>query len=117
MMSQAAIKVLLMFNDRAVEKAILAIHSRQTDDEQNSRTTLHSNGIGFKANHAKKGAYYAGWIQSGRSLSGWHLTNARNIVLQYSRQLHEIAMAKELVKREALAEARNDARYGRGNWG
>jgi hypothetical protein len=85
---------LLRTNDRAVERAIVAIYNRQTVDEKSSQTTKHDNKRGFRANHASKGSYYARWVLSGRALSGHHLVNARNIAMHYRKQLLEIANAK-----------------------
>ena len=85
---------LLRTNDRAVERAILAIWRRQTSDEQRAGDTKHNNGVGFCSWSAKKGSYYARWIQGGRHLSGWHLQNARRIALHHSGQLVEEAAAR-----------------------
>lgn len=95
MITRADIHNLLMRNDRAVERAILAIHNRQTQDEQASHTTRYSNGIGFRANHASKGSYYAKWLLQGKHLSPWHLSQARTIALHYTKQLTEIANSKK----------------------
>jgi hypothetical protein len=85
---------LLNTNDRAVEKAIVAIYDRQTQDEKSTSSTNHTNHRGFRQNHASKGSYYARWVNSGRRLTGHHLANARKIALQYHRQLCEVANAK-----------------------
>lgn len=86
---------LLNTNDIAVERAIVAIYNRQTLDEKNVRATRHDNSMGFRANHAYRGSYYAEWIRSGRHLTGDHIRKARKIVLHYHRQLLEIANAKK----------------------
>lgn len=86
---------LLNTNDIAVERAIVAIYNRQTADEKNVRATRHDNSMGFRANHAHRGSYYAEWIRSGRHLTGDHIRKARKIVLHYHRQLLEIANAKK----------------------
>jgi len=94
MTTAADIILLLKVNDLAVERAITVLYQRQTQDERSHSMTKHSNGIGFKANHARLGSYYAKWIASGRHLTGSHIVNARKITLQYSRQLCEIAAEK-----------------------
>jgi hypothetical protein len=85
-----SVKALLMNNNRAVEKAIVAIYNRQTLDEQSSKETKYSNGIGFSGAHSRVGTYYAQWILSGRPLSGKHLEKARAISLRYTGQLLSI---------------------------
>ena len=89
--TKADIKALLLSNDRAVERAILAIYARQTNEEQSSQETIHSNGIGFSGAHANLGSYYANWLKSGRHLTGIHLEKARKIASHYVGQLAEIA--------------------------
>jgi hypothetical protein len=88
------IKWLLTMNDRAVERAIVAIYNRQTADEKSSQNTTHSNGVGFSGADASLGSYYAKWILSGRNLTGNHLSKARMMSQKYVRQLVEIATAR-----------------------
>ena len=95
MWTKESIQHLIRTNDRAVERAILAIFARQTTDEQAQQVTRYTNHRGFRSNHASKGSYYAKWVSSGRRLSGKHLDNARKIALQYHRQLVEVANKKE----------------------
>jgi hypothetical protein len=95
--NEAKIKNLLNSNDLAVERAIIAIYDRQTQDEKSASDTKHRNGRGFRSNHASKGSYYARWCLSGRRLTGHHLANARKIALHYVRQLAEVAVNKNSV--------------------
>lgn len=92
--TEDSIRELLAVSDLAVERAVLAIHARQTADERSSRQTKHRNARGWSAAHDKRGSYYAGWISSGRRLTGRHLAKAREIVLHYAAQLLEVAEAK-----------------------
>ena len=92
--NEAKIEKLLRENDRAVERAMVAIYDRQTQDEKATSDTRHNNGRGFRANHASKGSYYARWVLGGRRLSGHHLENARKIALHYRKQLAAVANAK-----------------------
>lgn len=92
------IKWLVNTNDRAVERAILAIYSRQTEDERSDASTKHSNGVGFSGTDAGLGSYYASWINSGKRLTGKHLVKARLMALKYTRQLVEIATEKMEIK-------------------
>lgn len=86
-----SIVALIERNDRAVERAIVAIFDRQTIEEQCSEVTMNHNGVGFTAAHAKLGSYYAKWVKRGKRLSGSHLEKARAIAKKYHRQLLEIA--------------------------
>lgn len=82
---------LLRNNDRAVEKAMVAIWSYQTNAEQAQGTTLLNNGVGFCGWSAKSGTYYARWVNSGRNLTGRHLDKARKIAIHHAGQLARIA--------------------------
>ena len=90
-MTKTQIKALLLSNPRAVERAILALHARQTVGEQHTSSTTESNGVGFNCFHAERGSYYARWLLSGRHLTGYHLDRARSIALHYTRQLAELS--------------------------
>jgi hypothetical protein len=85
------IEALINTNDRAVERAMVAIWERQTRDEQVTEATRHHNGIGFSGWTAKSGTYFANWVRSGRSLTGRHLAKARKIALHHAGQLTRIA--------------------------
>lgn len=94
------IRWLLTMNDRAVERAIVAIYNRQTEDEKREGDTRHTNGIGFSGADARLGTYYAKWVLKGNSLTGNHLMKARLMAHKYVRQLAEIATAR--IEREAI---------------
>jgi hypothetical protein len=89
--TRTAIETLINTNDRAVERAMVAIWERQTRDEQTAETTRHHNGIGFSGWTAKSGTYFARWVLSGRHLTGRHLAKARKIALHHAGQLTRIA--------------------------
>lgn len=89
--TQNHIRELLLVNDEAVERAILAIFRNQTDDEKSARVTKYQNGRGFTAAHAKLGSYYARWLAAGNKFSGTHKAKARKMALRYVRQLCEIS--------------------------
>lgn len=102
------IRWLLTMNDKAVERAIVAIYRRQTADEQSAGDTKHSNGVGFSGADASLGSYYARWILSGRSLTGKHLIKARTMSHKYVRQLVEVATTR-LAQDAADAQAEREA--------
>lgn len=93
-MNKTQVIALLMSNDRAVEKAIVALYHRQTVDEQHTSSTVHPNGRGFNAFHAERGTYWAKWVISGRRLTGRHLVGAREMACYYARQLAELSVTR-----------------------
>lgn len=90
-------------DDKALERAIVAIYDRQTHDEKRDSDTKHDNERGFRANHAPTMSYFAriilkGWKESGKSknvhLNPVKLDKARGFMVQYHRQLCEIANSR-----------------------
>lgn len=92
--TRTEIEEMINANDRAVERAMVAIWERQTADEQETQGTRHHNGCGFAAWSARSGTYYAAWVRSGRHLTGKHLTKARKIALYHAQQLCDISNGK-----------------------
>jgi hypothetical protein len=91
-------------NPRAVDRAMVVLFYRQTEDEKRLSEARYLNGRGFSAADAKTGTYYARWVLGGRQLSGWHLRNAREMAKRYVRQLLEAAEAKAAAKAGAAQE-------------
>ncbi len=85
------IKTLLQKSDKAVRRGILAIHSLQTDDEQNYRNTVHENGVGFNSYDADFLSSLAEFYKTRGFLSPRQLTLGRRGVMKYSGQLTMIA--------------------------
>lgn len=112
-----SIQALLMRNNEAVERAMIVIYDRQTQDEKATSDTRHTNQRGFSGAHAKMGSYYARWVLGGRRLTGRHLDKARAMSLHYWRQLIEEAERKASKNREggSLTMASKVAKLDRGN--
>lgn len=96
--STGEIRSLLEKSDKAVERAIVALYSRQTESEKNSETTVEKNGIGYNGFDAKFFSSLAQQIQSGRTLSQKQIAFARKGIMKYSKQLAEIANQREQEK-------------------
>jgi hypothetical protein len=80
------IENILQQNNRAVEKAIIALNSKKLGYEFSSARQSVS---GYS--DARRGAYYANWIGEGKPLSGVHLNMARKLALAYTDELTKIA--------------------------
>jgi hypothetical protein len=74
-----------------LERGILAIYEKQTNDEQESRATRKRNNVGFSGCDAARMSYYAEWIRSGKHLSGDHVEKAKKTMVKYAGQLEKIA--------------------------
>jgi sugar diacid utilization regulator len=114
MWTKERIQRLLATDNLAVERAVVAIYDRQTQDEKRDSDTKHDNTVGFRANHAPTMSFYAriilkGWKQDGHKkrahLNPNKLEKARRFMMQYHRQLAEIANAKEAQKNTRSASS------------
>lgn len=99
-LTKESIQDLLAKSDKAVERAMIVIYDRQTQDEKATSDTRHTNQRGFSGAHASKGSYYARWVLSGKHLSGSHLAKARAMSMHYWRQLIEAAELKSGLPRQ-----------------
>lgn len=89
--SKEYIKEKLKTSNRWLEKGVIAIYQRQTNDEQQVRRTTHRNGMGFSAADAGYLSYVAKYLIDGGRLSGHHLEKTRRKMLKYAGQLERIA--------------------------
>ena len=89
--TRCEIEDMVRTNPRAVERAMVALLTRQTDDEKVSGTVNCNNRKGFAASNSRKGTYFAKWVEGGRHLTGEHLEKARKIALHHAQQLCDIA--------------------------
>lgn len=100
--TKAEILQLLQSNDRAVERALIALYQRQTADEKLAETTSHVNRVGFSPAHAQKFTSFAKQILRGYHLTARQLafcryvTNGNSRIGRYWAQLVEVANAKRL---------------------
>ena len=92
--TRTEIEALINGNDRAVERAMVAIWERQTQDERVTQDVKHNNNCGFSHWSARSGTYFAEWVRSGRRLTGKHLDKARKIALHHAGQLTDFANGK-----------------------
>jgi hypothetical protein len=122
MWNKDSIQNLLSSNDKAVARAVLAIYSLQTEDEKSTEATRHTNSVGFNHSDARRGSYYAEYVNKTGRLTGRHLEIARSMMMKYHRQLSDIAnegsgaraieLKNEAAHIEAQAEAYAMARDG-----
>ena len=89
--TRGEIENMINTSDLAVERGIVAIWKRQTQNERDTGSVVKDNGMGFASWGARSGSYYANWINSGKHLSGKHLVKARKIAFYHAGQLTNIA--------------------------
>ena len=111
---------LLETNDKAICRALVVLHNRQTTNEQITETTQLHNDRGFRANHAKMGSgmakfYLRNNYLSEKQIAYWRHRTPRGgmRIAIYWRQLLAEAHAKEAAnnvaaKKEAKAAEQDD---------
>jgi hypothetical protein len=91
----------MLANDQAwLERGILAIDARQTEDEKRDGVTRYDNDRGWNATDAKLGSYLAKYIRrcrrpEGERLSGNWVSRAKAMMRKYAGQLARIAAARQ----------------------
>lgn len=100
-MDKTYISNLLINNDKAVARALVALHNKQTASEQSSEATINRNGRGFTPADAFMGSnmaiYYLKFgCLSEKQISYWRKPNAKGIprICKYSGQLLKISEEK-----------------------
>lgn len=105
---------MLRRNPAAVERAIIAIHKRQTPDEQQNGETVYRNSVGYSAADAKKAARWVSWlarqerlgIVEGNRFTGSFKAEALQMAMKYRRQLADIANEKALEDMDVAEDQR-----------
>ena len=89
--TKQAIKEKLLTNNEWLIRGLLAIHSRQTDDERQAGQTVHDNGIGFNGVDAEILSSFADQYKRYRRLTDRQMEIVRKKLPKYSGQLVKIA--------------------------
>lgn len=84
----------LLAKDNWVERGVVAIFKKQTEDEQRVEQTNRDNGVGFTGVDAHLLSSFAKQLLRGRRLSDNQLRWARRKMLKYAKQLAKIANGK-----------------------
>lgn len=102
MATKEQIVTLLLNNDKAVARALVAINERQTASEQTCEATINHNGVGFTPADARMGTSMANfYLKTGfltpKQVAYWRKPNAKGVarICKYAGQLVQIAKAKE----------------------
>jgi len=89
------IKEKLSTDVRWMERGLVVLFSRQTDDEKSVKRTRHLNGRGFNKSDGEYLSYVSKYILNGGKLSGHHLTKVSTKLPKYWGQiLEEIELKK-----------------------
>jgi len=81
------VRKLLETNQAWVQRAVVVVFERQTQEEKAQEVSCRENGIGFNKPDARQGSKMARWILSGKNLTGWHLKKAFEMMPKYWKQI------------------------------
>lgn len=88
-MTKEYIQEQLQFNPKWIERGLVVLYNRQTQDEKENVMTKWENGVGFNGSDVKYLTYCSKWVLSGRSLSGVHLNKCGKMLKKYWKQIQQ----------------------------
>ena len=89
------IKEKLSTDIRWIERGVVVLFNRQTEDEKRSSSTISQNGMGFTGSDSHYLTYVSNYLLSGRHLSGKHLEKVKRVLPKYWRQIQEEILNKQ----------------------
>ena len=108
MVTKAEVIQLLICNDKAVARALVALHRRQTTDERSAEVTKYANGMGFRPCHARMGSsmaefYLRNNYLTPKQVAYWRarMKDGKMRIEIYAGQLVEVAKMKAIDAQEA----------------
>lgn len=109
--TRAQIENLLNTNPIFVERSIVQLFKRQTEDEKQVNNATHNNYRGFNKPDARRMTIYAKSIikrrkerVEGQRLDEWQMLDAQKRVMKYAGQLAKIANMNEVEKAQTHME-------------
>ena len=88
-MTKEFIQEQLQYNPKWIERGLVVLYNRQTQDEKENVMTKYENGIGFNGSDVRYLTYCSKWVMSGKSLSGVHLQKCGKMLKKYWKQIKE----------------------------
>jgi hypothetical protein len=89
MYTKEVIKEKLSTDVRWMERAVIVLYNRQTEDEKVISHTRHENGRGFNGTDSKYLSYVSKYLLRGGKLSGNHVTKVSRKLPKYWKQIQE----------------------------
>lgn len=85
----------LSTNPKWVERGLVVLFNRQTEDEQSSHETKWENGMGFNGSDSRYLTYCAKWVLQGRRLNEKHFEKCSGKLRKYWKQILEEIESKQ----------------------
>lgn len=90
MYTKEVIKENLSSNPKWIERALVVLYNRQTEDEKITKETYYENGIGFNGSDSRYLSYCASWVLKGNRLNEKHLEKCGKKLPKYWKQIKDI---------------------------
>ena len=87
MFTKEQIQYQLENNPKWIERSLVVLYNRQTQDEKENVMTKWENGIGFNGSDVRYLTYCSKWVLGGRNLSGVHLQKCGKMLKKYWKQI------------------------------
>lgn len=87
MYTKEQIQYQLENNPKWIERSLVVLYNRQTQDEKENVMTKWENGIGFNGSDVRYLTYCSKWVLGGRNLSGVHLQKCGKMLKKYWKQI------------------------------
>ena len=85
----------LTSDPRWIERALIVMLNRQTEDERTDGKTKHFNGMGYSGVDSRYLTYCSKWVRSGKHLNEKHLEKCGMKLKKYWKQILEEIQFKE----------------------
>ena len=89
MYTKELIKEKLSSDVRWMERGVIVLLNRQTDEERKSSSTILENGRGFNGTDVRYLTWVGNYLLSGRHLSGHHIEKVGKKLPKYWKQIME----------------------------
>ena len=90
MYNKEVIKENLSTNPKWIERGVVVLYQRQTEDEKRSGNTIVDNKMGFNGSDSRYLSYCAKWVMSGRHLNDKHFEKCGSRLPKYWKQIMEL---------------------------
>jgi hypothetical protein len=94
MYNKEVIKENLSTNPKWIERGVVVLYQRQTEDEKRSGNTIVDNKMGFNGSDSRYLSYCAKWVMSGNTLNEKHLKKCGKMLPKYWKQIMDIIKSK-----------------------
>lgn len=98
MYTKDEIKNKLSTDVKWMERGVIVLYQRQTEDEKQTQETRHQNGVGFNGTDSRYLSWVGKYLMRGGHLSGHHIEKVGKRLPKYWGQIMDIIEEKERMR-------------------